>query len=1431
MKSIKTELKQFLSATLSSVMLLSMVVGSGALTAFADENTPKVVNYPTVVSRSFPVTGDYDSDLGILDKFVKTLNGTSSVTSKFISTEDAEDASSSGKNIKLLHNASTVAIIFDKDTVDTGVYDFNNVSKINYSIKSSAGEDRNWSKSKRVYHNSSNSTEKYIPVISTYFLNISNVLSDYCKYYSSVKNVSWKADYLTNGISGVDKSAAERDLKDQYLREYDMLSNIDSIDVEFVFSNDSVYNTSIDFKVDTSFSFGGYYTATLNAYVAKIPDSTNMNNQDFYSIKNAISVVDSSREYMSKFYLDMDSEDEILLPLDAIDGTMSVSKVDVGDNTVYSNDAALDLASVATIADEADGITEVDEAFTFTAPLEGVGNVKDSAYITDTKNFWYDMIKSGYPFVYVDGKIVSVEDILYSEYEKYAEVNQGGIDGYWYRTLGYRTDLEPEYCSGALKEILSKGTMSSKVGRVSLADGSALEYDPGEEFKFHIAVKGDAPVQSVYEQVMSLGQSGNSNSDLSKALSEIDPVDPDGSDVYPIIYRDFRVAGTNPAVGTNDSQIENVSLWNTWRFSNISNTNDENYNRDSAGNVKWIEFIAYDYLGFNVLSTIFEHLGASIDLENSYGPDITSISDTGVSVSDFFGVEGYYDDIQYDALNGFYYDNTNGAITYIYQDMSDLAGRDNEVYGSLDGVTHESSSGNIKYIDVNVLSEKSNKAFVNKDSITLALDELSSLKKGTFYNIVLQLLASKDPNTYILYNGGDLFTRVIVDNGITYLQYKYGELALASKPSEAREVAYDRKSNSLKWLKSEDEGLGLNEDNSAKTDDFVHIDNQRVEIYDTDDKLVYENSLEFDGNDNQELKLPDGTIEDLSVYKVKIYTSNAIGTSVAEYTKERFENPEISLTKVADKDEYLPSDKIVFTDTVTNTGNIDLTEVVLSENLKGTYADSKDYTVKDGTVTLPLLKVGESYSFTYIVSVADAVKDYRVLSEANVTTKEGATAQVDLESRVVDPRISVSKTSDKTSYSEGETAIFTDVIENTGDADLTELVVIENLKGIFAEDKNIVIEDNVAKIAKLAKGEKYTLTYSVKVTKDMSDKLESIVDVVTAEGAKAVAKLEVGVSHPIPVETPDKPTPTPSMKVTKTPDKDEYTPGDTVTFTETVTNDGDVKLTNVKLVENSEGIYVDVDKELITGKTEITLKSLKPGETFTYIYKVVAPEDTFSSKITATCNEGITAEDEVTVKVRKPEVEITVSKRVDKGDIDENFDGKLVYVDTVTNVGNGTIKNVKVSENFKGIFSNGDENETIIPEMKPGEKIELIYTVDIKDAVIENGVITSIVTTVCDDVTATAKVDTKVNPVETPEEPKPEPEKPTPVETPTEPTTDPSKPTSTPGNPSSPSNNTSTPTSPKTGDNTMDMVNVYIVLLMFSAWVSVTAYRKLRRDN
>lgn len=226
---------------------------------------------------------------------------------------------------------------------------------------------------------------------------------------------------------------------------------------------------------------------------------------------------------------------------------------------------------------------------------------------------------------------------------------------------------------------------------------------------------------------------------------------------------------------------------------------------------------------------------------------------------------------------------------------------------------------------------------------------------------------------------------------------------------------------------------------------------------------------------------------------------------------------------------------------------------------------------------------------------------------------------------------------------EGDVIVWTISVKNTGNCSLKDITVTDVLKD---EDGNVLSGVSVFPVGTygnigneldltftigdyLAAGD--TAVYEARYTVTANDAGKTLINSVSAAGAGSMDAPGVTVKNP-------------ALSVTKTVNKTSVTVGDTVKYTITVKNTGNVDLTNVNVVEAFGGDFSKITN--VTGADQVTntgfvIRELKAGSDpveITFSYKTTKRETlTNSVKVTGTYESGKTVEDEdssapVTVK-------------------------------------------------------------------------------------------------------------------------------------------------------------------------------------------------------
>lgn len=376
--------------------------------------------------------------------------------------------------------------------------------------------------------------------------------------------------------------------------------------------------------------------------------------------------------------------------------------------------------------------------------------------------------------------------------------------------------------------------------------------------------------------------------------------------------------------------------------------------------------------------------------------------------------------------------------------------------------------------------------------------------------------------------------------------------------------------------------------------------------------------------------------------------------------------------------------------TVENTGNVDLTNVILDDALVGI----------SGKVITPSLKIGGTYTFTTDkapVTIAQA-KAGSIENVAKVTaTPPSGMDKITGEGRksvntvIPTTGITVKKTanladSDKDGKADlGETVTYTLLVTNTGNTDLTDVTVTDPMFG----------NQPIKTIASLKAGTSETVTTSAHT--------------VTVDEAKAGTLKNTATATGTPPEGLDKPTgsdtanvttdiPTPKMTATKvakvrgheTDTAYKAVVGDVIEYTITVHNAGNVPLTNVKVADAMLGLDGIIKDSLapgadasVTGTYTVTQKDVDTGNVANTATVSATPPD-------GTGNVPDEHPHTDTPTDKTPGISVTKTAKIDDADGDGKADAgeTVIWSGIVKNTGNVTLNDVTVTDDLTGLTGN-----------------------------------------------------------------------------------------------------------------------------------------------
>ena len=223
--------------------------------------------------------------------------------------------------------------------------------------------------------------------------------------------------------------------------------------------------------------------------------------------------------------------------------------------------------------------------------------------------------------------------------------------------------------------------------------------------------------------------------------------------------------------------------------------------------------------------------------------------------------------------------------------------------------------------------------------------------------------------------------------------------------------------------------------------------------------------------------------------------------------------PAYDVEKTVDKTTAKPGETINYTINVKNTGNVNLTNVKVTDQLPAYYSEAKETVtskngstgsiVKDGEITLAKLDVGE----TATIKISYAIKGAEQLECGETIIKNKATGTTDQDqtednndNNEVTTTVTndcgysydLIKSVDKTTANLGDTLTYTLTFKNTGRQDVTNVVIKDTLPaGVTmvgdiqtnpqTEVSGDLTKDGI-KIAKVAAGKQVEITFTAKIT-------------------------------------------------------------------------------------------------------------------------------------------------------------------------------------------------------------------------------------------------------------------------------------------------------------------------------------------------------------
>jgi uncharacterized repeat protein (TIGR01451 family) len=260
------------------------------------------------------------------------------------------------------------------------------------------------------------------------------------------------------------------------------------------------------------------------------------------------------------------------------------------------------------------------------------------------------------------------------------------------------------------------------------------------------------------------------------------------------------------------------------------------------------------------------------------------------------------------------------------------------------------------------------------------------------------------------------------------------------------------------------------------------------------------------------------------------------------FTLGALQSPALTITKSADPGAYNDKQTVIYTYTVKNTGNVKISGITIGDNLTSTVISP----LSPSTPLEPGDSAVEKMSYTTSQTDYD---NGTVINNATVSGIWGICQKLSNDTTLNIPAVkglpalTITKTPNPLSYTDKQSVTYTYLITNTGNVPLSAVNIIDNLPGLTLGSLNATT---------LKPGEQAVGTGSYTTTQSDYDN-GSVVNTVTVYNGTTPLNQTQATINVI--------NKTPALKLVKSANpRDDSTEGQTITYTYTVTNSGNVDI-------------------------------------------------------------------------------------------------------------------------------------------------------------------------------------------------------------------------------------------------------------------------------
>ncbi|MFC1959770.1 SdrD B-like domain-containing protein, partial [Chloroflexota bacterium] len=463
-------------------------------------------------------------------------------------------------------------------------------------------------------------------------------------------------------------------------------------------------------------------------------------------------------------------------------------------------------------------------------------------------------------------------------------------------------------------------------------------------------------------------------------------------------------------------------------------------------------------------------------------------------------------------------------------------------------------------------------------------------------------------------------------------------------------------------------------------------------------------------------------IADATVINVASVAGKVVHDTTVEVTDDDTETvtvlqgePSIELVKTVDPDSLpvISGDDVDFTLQVRNNGSVPLSQITIDDAQCDAISAPTDTNGNND----PILDTEEIWEYTCTVNDVTASFTNTASVEGTPPTGDPVTdtddEPVTVTSLDENPAITITKSANPTEVTAGENSTFSIAVRNTGDVDLTNIQVTDDMctnpVSYVNGDKGADGSDNADQIMQVGETWNYTCTMTDIQDDDDGDDDDQVDNEATAnaESLLGTPADEVTAQATVTIITD-----VPAIHIVKTAVLDDTT--DIATFTMVVTNTGNADLADVTVTDGlcdtdpaDTLVYVEgdtgTDAGVGTGGDGILSANVDPAEAWTFTCTKADVTETLTNTATASghdpvSGQDVTDTDSATVTVGETNPAFQVTKTAESPQIMSG--GSSRFTMTVENTGDVALSDIVVDDplcdNGSLLYTGGDDGNQLL---------------------------------------------------------------------------------------------------------------------------------------